>query len=437
MRRPEEARPTDCAPEKAFLFGHLLGYKEPPDRCADCAMRGRIAALLGGSIVSSPKEQLNLTAPAEEYVNNQGTGVEIEEEASPRSADPEPWDPEKIRIHTKHYSLRQIVDMIRDGDLDLAPDFQRDYVWKDSQKWGLIESLLLGIPIPSFYFNEDAFGRMQVVDGVQRLTTIYAFVQEGGFKLGALTYLGDLMGKGFSDLDPVFRRRLLSSQFVAHVIDPQTPYRAKFDIFRRINTGGSPLSAQEIRHCMSSERSRGLLKRLATAPAFLDATGGSLENHPRMADREVVLRFVAYCLADVGEYESSGGLDAFLGTITSKLDDERATSDEKLAELEEVFTLAMRNAKAVFGEHAFRFWARGSERRNPINRALFETWGTTLAKYPAPLVTEKADVLMNLARDLMTDDQEFIGASTGSTGDVASVRLRFDKVRNLVAEVLG
>ena len=186
--------------------------------------------------------------------------------------------------------------MIADGDIDLAPDFQRHYVWKRQQRWGLIESLLLGIPLPSFYFNENTSGRLQVVDGVQRLTTIFRYVNEKDFKLGDVTYLHDLKDQGFLDLAPMFRRRLNNAQFVAHVIDPQTPYRVKFDIFRRINTGGSPLSAQEIRHCMSGARSRQFLKELATDESFSTATGNALRDHPRMADREVALRFVGFRL---------------------------------------------------------------------------------------------------------------------------------------------
>ena len=174
-------------------------------------------------------------AVREEYFESQATGVEVEAEVLPSPDDPEPWDPEKIRIHTKHYSLRQLVDMIADGDIDLAPDFQRQYVWKPRQRWGLIESLLLGIPLPSFYFNENTSGQLQVVDGVQRLTTIFQYVNQKVFKLGGVTYLHELEGQGFDDLAAMFRRRLNNAQFVAHVIDPQTPYRVKFDIFRRIN----------------------------------------------------------------------------------------------------------------------------------------------------------------------------------------------------------
>ena len=367
----------------------------------------------------------------EEYVESVATGVEVEDQLP--SDELEPWDPEKIRIHTKHYSLRQVVEMIADGDIDLAPDFQRNYVWNARQRWGLIESLLLGIPLPSFYFNEDATGRLQVVDGVQRLTTIFRYVKEQSFKLGKVTYLQEFEGQGFDDLAAPFRRRLNSAQFVAHVIDPQTPYRVKFDIFRRINTGGSPLSAQEIRHCMSKNRSREFLRELVSDQSFLSATDGALENHPRMADREVALRFVAFRLYTPDNYAEHGSFDEFLGFVTEQLDD---PANHSLDQLRIDFIRGMTNAYAVFGDHAFRKWPVDATRRNPINRALFESWGTALAGHDENTVSSVASDLVDRARGMMTNDQEFINAISGSTGDIRNVRTRFSTVREVLEEAL-
>ena len=370
----------------------------------------------------------------EEYFENGATGVEVENEVSSRPDEPEPWDPEKIRIHTKHYSLRQVVDMITDSDIDLAPDFQRHYVWKPRQRSGLIESLLLGIPLPSFYFNETTSGQLQVVDGVQRLTTISQYVNEGGFKLGGVTYLHDLEGQGFDDLAAMFRRRLNSAQFVAHVIDPQTPYRVKFDIFLRINTGGSPLSPQEIRHCMSDARSRQFLKELVTDESFSTVTGGALTGHPRMADREVALRFVGFRLFTPDDYAQHGSFDEFLGFVTKQLDN---PADKNLDRLRADFVRGMTNCYAVFGDYAFRKWPWDSERRNPINRALFESWGTVLADRDETTVLAGKEELVERAREMMTNDSEFIGAISGSTGDVRNVRTRLRSVRAAAQEVLG
>ena len=369
----------------------------------------------------------------EEYFESFATGVEVENQDPLPSEEPEPWDPEKIRIHTKHYSLRQVVDMIAEGDIDLAPDFQRQYVWKPPQRSGLIESLLLGIPLPSFYFNEDPTGRLQVVDGVQRLTTIFRYVTDQTFKLGKVTYLHELEGHGFDDLMTLFRRRLNSTQFVAHVIDPQTPYRVKFDIFRRINTGGSPLSAQEIRHCMSKTPSRQFLKELVSDQSFVTATGGALQNHPRMADREVALRFVAFRLFTSDQYAQHDSFDEFLGFVTDRLDD---STSESLDQIRTDFVRGMTNCYSVFGEHAFRKWPLDATRKSPINRALFESWGTVLAAYDETVVRRVAKDLVKRAREMMTTDFEFINSISGSTGDVRNVRTRLGRVRAAAAEVL-
>ena len=140
---------------------------------------------------------------------------------------------------------------------------------------------------------------MQVVDGVQRLSTINEFIARdssrgAGFPLLGLEYLSDVQGKRFNDLPAVWKRRIYNTQIVAHVIEPSTPAAVMYDIFRRINTGGTPLKAQEIRHCVSKQRSRAFLKELAATTAFETATNGKLKDHRRMVDRELALRFVAY-----------------------------------------------------------------------------------------------------------------------------------------------
>lgn len=371
----------------------------------------------------------------EEYIDHRSTGLELEEEDDESSEGPQPWDPDKIRVHTKHYSLRQLVDMIRDQDLDLAPDFQRSYVWKEHQRSGLIESLLLGIPVPSFYLNEEKTGKMQVVDGVQRLTTIYSFMEKKEFKLKNMTYLKALNGQGFSDLEPMYRRRLNTTQFVAHVIDPQTPFAVKFEVFKRINTGGTPLSAQEIRHCMSLKTSREFLKALADDTSFITATGGALQNHPRLADREVVLRFVAFSLHTVDDYAKSQSLDDFLGMVTQELEQMK---EPQLAALKARFQKGMNLAYELFGAHCFRRWPIGSERRAPINRALVETWGPLLSLQDPEKVRARKVQLVAAARELMTSEShpDFVAAIVGSTGSIGRVRTRFEKVQHLVKREL-
>jgi len=377
--------------------------------------------------------------PKEEFFENDATDVEVEDVGG-RPADAKPWDPSRIRISTKPFSLRQVVDMIQDGDIDLAPDFQRLFVWKQVQRSRLIESVLLGIPLPAFYFNQDGEGAMQVVDGVQRLTTIHSFVTQREPLLD-LEYLKNLEGQTFDKLDAVLRRRFQQTQIFVNVIEPQTPDDVKFDVFRRINTGGSPLTAQEIRHCMSRKRSRDLLKQLTSMPSFHTATDGAFRYERRMADREVALRFCAFrMLPDLNSYREFNSLDSFLLDFTRRVDgvypSGQANSEADLVKLSADFDRAMRSATVVFSNAAFRKYHLRASRRGPINRALFESWAVALADYEPDQLRSHKDTIFKAARKRM-GDYDYNAAISQGTGDMSKVKLRFQVARDLLKEAAG
>jgi hypothetical protein len=377
--------------------------------------------------------------PKQEFFENDATDVEVEE-VGEGSAELKPWDPSRIRISTKPFSLRQVVDMIKDGDIDLAPDFQRLYVWKPAQRSRLIESVLLGIPLPAFYFNQDFQGAMQVVDGVQRLTTINRFAA-GGEVLTELEYLKDLEGQTFNKLDVVLRRRFQQTQIFVNVIEPQTPDDVKFDVFRRINTGGSPLTAQEIRHCMSRKPSRDLLKTLTALPSFHEATDDVFRHERRMADRELALRFCAFrLLPDLNDYRSFNSLDSFLLDFIRRVDGVHPSgqgfSDAVITQLSADFDRAMRTAVAVFGNTAFRKFRLGARQRGPINRALFESWAVALADYDPAQLKPNKDAIVNAARKRM-GDYDYNAAVSQGTGDISKVKLRFQVARDILKDAAG
>lgn len=235
----------------------------------------------------------------EDVFEGHATDIEVEDSGGDTERIQRPWNPDQIRVNTSQFSLRNILDQIDEGSIELAPDFQRLQVWRADQKSLLVESLLLQIPLPAFYFAEDVDGSFRVVDGLQRLSTLHAFVRGGeadGFALGKLEHLDDLKDLRFSDLPVPFQRRINNTQLIVNVIDPTTPRGVTYEIFKRINTGGTPLNGQEIRHCMSSRRSRDTLHRMTHTDAFAKATGGRLTNHIRMNDREMALRFAAFWL---------------------------------------------------------------------------------------------------------------------------------------------
>ncbi|BAU86055.1 hypothetical protein SLA_5173 [Streptomyces laurentii] len=376
------------------------------------------------------------TAPPpvlEEYFLDQPTGVEAETEDEAIPEIERPWKPEQIRVNTKQFSLRNALDMIDDDSLELAPDFQRGRVWKHVQKSRLIESVLLQIPLPAFYFAEDAEGFMRVVDGLQRLSTIHDFVRgEGtsGFALKGLEYLGDSVeGKRFEDLPAPWKRRINNAQIMAHVIDPTTPPDVMYDIFKRINTGGTPLNAQEIRHCMSKDRSRRILKEMTSSDEFNAATN-DLGGHERMNDREMALRFAAFWIHGPNEYARFGAMDPFLQRTTAILDSPSEVDDSRVERLMADFRRAMENARLVFEDQAFRKWSLyPNQGKSPINRALFEAWAITLAAYEGHDLEGRRHLIVHAARELMTRDYRYLEAITSSTGDTKRVRYRFDATR--------
>jgi hypothetical protein len=374
-----------------------------------------------------------------------------EEDKSSTDLTTKPWDPKDIRITTKTFTLREIYTQIEERDLDLAPDFQRSFVWNDKQQVRLIESILLGIPLPAFYFNQDKFGAHQVIDGVQRLTTLRHFMS-GKLELNEayLEYLSLLQGKNFSTLDPATRRRFAGTQIVAHVIEPQTPDEVKYDIFNRVNTGGSPLSAQEIRHCMSKTRSREFLLSLVESPNFdqvmgrafwsKEPTGEMVRNNQRMTDREMALRFCAFYTLPLDEYARASSLDAFLLQVTRSIDQQSEQNSPNVhvdvVSMKSAFDRAMENCYEIMGKGAFRRWPPDANRRGPLNRAIFESQAIALADDSLADLLPFRDAIRAEFRQLFLNP-EYDNAVRFGTGSYLNVSRRLDMPRKIVRRILS
>ncbi len=344
-----------------------------------------------------------------------------------------PYNPKLIRVDTKTFSIDMVNDMINDGEIDLSPDFQRGFVWTDiTRKSRLIESLLLRIPVPAFYFAQDEDGMFQVVDGVQRLTVINSFMKNE-FRLKNLEYLTECNGKWFKNekskdgdsLDGIYTRRIKQTQLFVNIIDPQTPGRVKYDIFKRINTGGKALNNQEIRNCLANKKTRDLLRELSKSKSFLDATRGSISS-TRMADEELVLRFVAFYLIDnnkssVSEYR--GGMDLLLDETVEVLN---LADVELLVDIRKKFITSMDNAFYLFGDRAFR-------KANYINKALFLGISRVLSKYSFEEIKEKnkEKIITNL-NDNILNNMQFRGALSMATNDARNVKVVYDIVNSIM-----
>lgn len=346
-----------------------------------------------------------------------------------------PFNPERIRITTTRVVVQQILSRIEDGAMDLNPDFQDlDEDWDDRRRSRLIESLLLRIPIPSFYVSADERNLWRVVDGVQRISTIHRFARNE-FPLRGLEYLAAFEGKRHDGLPRALQRRIEETEFGFHIVEPGTPPEVMFNLFTRLNTGGKPLNEQEIRNALHPGPARAFLKRLAESEAFRRATNGSVDPR-RMADRELVLRFLAFHLEPWEQYAGSD-LDGWLGTVMDRVN---AMDEPTRVRMEHDFTGAMDAAFAVFGDLAFRRPSSPGSRRQRVNRALFDSWSVGLARRAdaeiEALVTNRNRVVEGLGR-LLDDDPEFEEAISWSTGDAGRVQKRFRAVDDLIRRCLG
>jgi len=347
----------------------------------------------------------------------------------------DPFNPELINITQEKFPIASIADRYKEEALDLTPDFQRNRgIWSRSKKSRLVESILLRIPLPVFYLAAGNGDIWSVVDGVQRLSTILDFM-DGDFNLRGLEYLTNLDGLYHDELAVPMKRRIRETQLVFNLIEKGTPESVMFNIFHRVNTGGLPLSPQEIRHAMTTGPARKYLQRLAESDEFIQATGGSVKPR-RMQDRELVLRFIAFFVNDWRKYKPIS-LDSFLGQTMRRVSDDM-TQDER-DDLEHRFHLAMDASHGIFEGEAFRKPKDGG-RRSPINRALFETWSTELARYDPPqlnaLVSER-DSIIRRFYSILNTDQEYGESISFSTATQWRINKRFSTVEMIIKEHLS
>ena len=363
-----------------------------------------------------------------------GDGVEIETEDLENIEIDRPFNPEKIKVRTVPILVQQLVSRIGHKEIDLAPDFQRMRgIWSDVRKSRLIESLLLRIPIPVFYVSADEKDNWAVVDGVQRMSTIYDYM-EGGFTFSGLEYLTEFNGIYYNKLPRNMHRRIDETQLIVNVIEPGTPVEVMFNIFHRINTGGMTLNGQEIRHALYPGPVRTYLQDLAETDEFLIATDYSIKRI-RMADRECVLRFLAFYVSPWQEY-TSNDLDGFLVESMKNLNQMSQDDRDRLAV---VFTHTMRAAAAIFGDDAFRKRSASNHRRSPINKAVLEAWSVSLARCSSEQIkslTKNKDNVRQKFIALLNEDQDFEIAVSASTGVPQRVWKRFKEIENLIERCL-
>lgn len=342
-------------------------------------------------------------------------------------------DPEVISLYNKH----------KRGQLVLQPDFQRQYVWDSTKASKLIESAILQIPLPIVYLSEEKDGKEYVIDGQQRLTSFFSYIDgsfpEGKpFKLSGLNVCSDLNGKKFNELTDELQNKINS--YGVHTITflKNSSENLKFEIFERLNTGSVQLNDQELRNCLYRGNFNVALKEMAADLDFMYICGIKAPDK-RMKDIELVLRFCAFYHKTYLKYKAP--IRSFLNI---EAQEKRIITDKDLLELKSAFKNSCQIIRSLLDKNAFKRFYKGKDGQingfwepSKFNTSLYDILMYSFANEDKNKVFQNLDSIKEALIYLMTEDQEFVDSIELSTSSVQAVTTRFDKWRDALKNILG
>jgi len=342
-----------------------------------------------------------------------------------------PYDPTQadIDIREDPQTIFELMRKYDQGKLIIDPEFQRNLVWKIEQKSKFIESVILNFPLPPWYVNQTVEGKYIIVDGLQRTSTLYQFIHNE-FKLTGLEALTNLNGRDFAGLKELsgnYQARIEDKKLNLYIIKPSVPTKVVYDIFNRINTGGTILERQEVRNCIFLGKATKLLKELSEEDYFKKAIDYGISPQ-RMKDREVILRYLAWKIFNY-ETEYQGDLSDFLEKAMKKIN---LMSDEEIAALKKDFQRVMSWTFEFFGGRNFRLPSKNS--RGRINVAIFESVSYFFSlKSDEFLLENKTTIQSNFDKLLL--DTEYLEAVKYATSSRSKAIARFNRVEKILGDV--
>jgi len=372
--------------------------------------------IVQNSLFSEDEEQYQIIEQEEQEENEEVVHID------------KPYDPKDIDISPQTLTLSNIIRRLKEDAIDLSPDFQRSAnLWSPQKQSLLIESILIRIPLPAFYFDGTNTDKWQVIDGLQRLCVFKNFMVSQTLRLTGLEYINQFEGFSFNDLPAPYQRQIEETNIMAYIMRSGNP-DIKYNIFKRINTGGVVLNPQEIRNALNQGIPADFIAELASTDLFKKVTNLS---YKRMQDREYVTRFITFYLNKPEDYKPD--LDTFMSNSMGKLNN---LSQQELNLIKQNFIASMFLAQKVFGKWAFRKVFNIKDKRlYPVNKALFEIWSILFAKFSDIDRQKIFEVKENIFNDyiqLLNEDKDFVGAITSQTDNKNKIIYRFLAVEQLI-----
>lgn len=331
------------------------------------------------------------------------------------------------------WTIETLNSQIRKGNIDLQPEFQRRSAWDETRKSRLIESIIVGMPVPNIVLaeNKEHRGRFIVIDGKQRLVAISEFLN-GKYKLRGLDIRADLNNLEFERLPQGDREYLENATLRSTVIRNWADEAFLYAIFYRLNSGSLPLSPQELRKALVGRKLLDSIELyLENSEPFKKVFGEKLDK--RMRDSELVLRFIAFD-RDVESYQ--GDFRQFLdGTTRYFEEDWERREAETTAEFGRL-DRALQTSSQVFGHDVFKKWL-GSKYERVVNRAVFDCVSRFFAdEEVAAAISGRETAVVEAFQELCLD-QDFKESVERTTKTVKATFTRIDKWGERLASCLG
>ncbi|MCY0914897.1 GmrSD restriction endonuclease domain-containing protein [Massilia antarctica] len=342
-----------------------------------------------------------------------------------------------LNLNKNDRNLAELSRWHQLGRIVIDPEWQRKYVWDNKRASRLIESFLIDLPIPVIYLAINESGKYEVIDGLQRLTSVFNFFANE-YALTGLEIQPDLNKKKFSDLPADIQAKLEDTTLRTFELAKNTSHELRFLIFERLNTGGMALNDMEIRNCLYRGSLNSLLKELAETDDFkMCVNQKGLDR--RMQDRALLLRYLAFY--EKTYHKAKKGLKAFFNEFFETYQN---APEEKLREYRVAFKRSMRGCQTVFGDKAFRLRRvyssksqKGGEWTPRINATIFQVLAVSLAEYDIGQLTRSADRIREAYLDLISSDQRWIEAVSQSTGDPVKIDYSFSTWNERLEQAVG
>ncbi|MGL5428499.1 MAG: DUF262 domain-containing protein [Cetobacterium sp.] len=353
--------------------------------------------------------------------------------------DIKPFNTKNIKVSSAIISLESLVKRLKHEEIDLNPDFQRNGdLWDKTKMSRLIESIILRLPLPIFYFDVSDDEKWVVIDGLQRLSTIKKFIVENKLKLSNLEFLTELNGKTYIDLDRTIQRVIDETQIITYQVEGQTPKEVRYSIFNRINTGGLTLNPQEIRQALN-QQNNGVryLKEISEDETFISIVRVASK---RMVDRELILRYFSFKLKNYEEfYKAKITLSTFLDNTMEYIDSKEFT-EEKYKVLKREFLDTLVYLTELFSRNTlFNKTIVDKSKTATLNRSLFEIWTVLISELSREekneLLTKKIllqEKYKSLFKTILFED-----SITKGTNDRKAVFSRFNRLKSLLEEIIN